>query len=199
MTYALPEGTSYSKRYRSPPMSRTTLWLDEEEIPGAPVARPLADTSIFTTFAPLHGSYELYVERAMWWGGVDGFIEGHVSQGARAGGTSWGVADGAAGGPRHAVTYLLVGNVSATSAPVRVRLYFEDGSTAERMFTVAGGSRFNVDVGTEFPEAVGRRFGAVVDSVGDPPASIIVERSMYEDAGGVRWAAGTNVVATRLR
>ena len=48
-------------------------------------------------------------------------------------------------------------------------------------------------VGLDFPEAVGRRFGAVV--VGDN--DFIVERAMYWDANGVHWAAGTNALAAR--
>jgi hypothetical protein len=54
-----------------------------------------------------------------------------------------------------------------------------------------------------FPGAVGRRFGIIVESVGANPAQIVVERAMYSDAvingSAVVWAAGTNVVGTRLR
>lgn len=49
------------------------------------------------------------------------------------------------------------------------------------------------------PEAAGRRFGAVVESLGDAPAQIVVERAVYWDAAGQRWAAGTNALATKLR
>ena len=60
-------------------------------------------------------------------------------------------------------------------------------------------SRSNVAVGVEFPAAVGRRFGAIVDSVGDDPAELVVERAMFNDARGVIWAAGSNALGTRLR
>jgi hypothetical protein len=40
---------------------------------------------------------------------------------------------------------------------------------------------------------------AIVESLGTTPAQIIVERSMYLNALGLIWAAGTNVVATRLK
>jgi hypothetical protein len=56
-----------------------------------------------------------------------------------------------------------------------------------------------VPVGSFFLEAAGRRFGAFVESVGDTPAQIVVERAMYWDAVGQRWAAGTNALATRLQ
>jgi len=39
----------------------------------------------------------------------------------------------------------------------------------------------------------------VVESLGETPAQIVVERAQYSNAGGVRWAAGTNAVATRLK
>ena len=63
----------------------------------------------------------------------------------------------------------------------------------------AASSRFNVDVGAEFPGARHRRFGVIVDSQGTAPAPIVVERAMYWDAAGQWWAAGTNALATRLR
>lgn len=65
-------------------------------------------------------------------------------------------------------------------------------------FPIAAASRFNVDVGTEVPESIGKRFGVVVESLGATPAQLVVERAMYSDAGGVRWAAGSNALATRL-
>ena len=49
-----------------------------------------------------------------------------------------------------------------------------------------------------FPAALNRRYGTVVESIGSKPAQIVVERAMYNDAGGVVWAAGTNALATRL-
>ena len=49
-----------------------------------------------------------------------------------------------------------------------------------------------------FGEAVGKRFGMLVESIGVTPAQIVVERAMYSDANGVNWAAGTNALATKL-
>ena len=54
-------------------------------------------------------------------------------------------------------------------------------------------------MGTEFPAARGRVFGAIVESVGASPVQIVVERAVYYDAGGVVWAAGTNALATKLQ
>jgi len=45
----------------------------------------------------------------------------------------------------------------------------------------------------------GTRFGAVVESLGATPAQIVVERAMYWNASGVIWAAGSNLLATKLQ
>ena len=58
---------------------------------------------------------------------------------------------------------------------------------------------FGVSVGDAFPEAAGERCGALIESLGDTPAPIVVERAMYADAPGQHWASGTNVLATRLK
>ena len=54
-------------------------------------------------------------------------------------------------------------------------------------------------VGAFFQQAAGKRFGAIVESLGTTPAQIVVERAMYWDAAGQRWAAGTNALATKLQ
>ena len=77
-------------------------------------------------------------------------------------------------------------------------LLFEDGPTATRTFALNPSSRFNVDVQAEFPGAAGKRFGAIVESLGEAPAQIVVERAMYSDAAGGPWSAGTNALAIRL-
>ena len=53
-------------------------------------------------------------------------------------------------------------------------------------------------VATEFPLTPGTRFSAIVESVGATPAPIVVERAMYWNANGIIWAAGSNLLATRL-
>ena len=78
-------------------------------------------------------------------------------------------------------------------------MLFDDGSTAlTKTYAVGANARFNVPILSEFPAAAGRRFGVVVESKGASPVPIVVERAMYSDAGGVRWAAGTNALATPL-
>jgi hypothetical protein len=114
-------------------------------------------------------------------------------------GTQWALADGEAGGAADTQTYILIANTGTAAATVRVTLLLEGGGTLERDYTIAANSRFNVNAGVDFPLAMNQRFGAIVQSLGATPQPLVVERSMYTNAGGVTWAAGTNAVATRLQ
>jgi hypothetical protein len=123
-------------------------------------------------------------------------MEAHNSPGATTTATRWALAEGEVGGPQGAETYILIANTSAFAGNARVRLYFEDGTAAERTLALPARSRTNVGVSVEFPASAGRLFGAVVESLGATPAQIVVERAMYTSPGGVTWAAGTNALAT---
>ena len=67
-----------------------------------------------------------------------------------------------------------------------------------KTFNVPPTSRFNVAVvpgaGSMVPELADESFGARIEST----LPIVVERSLYTNANGVTWAAGTNATATRL-
>ena len=78
-------------------------------------------------------------------------------------------------------------------------LYFEDGGTATKSVALPPLSRVNVQVTVDFPQAAGKRFAAIVESVGNNPADLVVERAMYSNSGGVVWSAGTNAVATKIQ
>ncbi len=193
VTYLLPDGSTLVKPYQVGPTSRFNIWVDYED------AR-LADTAVSTTVRSTNG-VPLIVERAMWWpGGPTTWHEAHNSAGATTTGTRWALAEGEVDAARNLETYILVANTSPTPADVKVTLVFEDGTQSEQTFTgIAGRSRFNVPVGYFFPAAAGKRFGAILESVGPTPAQIVVERAVYWDAAGQRWAAGTNALATKLR
>ncbi|MCU0256142.1 MAG: hypothetical protein MUF60_05325 [Vicinamibacterales bacterium] len=198
VTYLLPDGTTYTKTMTVPASSRQNIWVDLDT-PDGTTGQPLADTAVSTTVEVTNG-VPIIVERAMWWAnGPANWLEAHNSAGATQTGTLWALAEGEVGGPAAQETYLLVANTSAFAGQARVTLVFEDGATAERTFALPPTSRTNVAVGLDFPEAVGKRFGAMVESLGDVPAQVVVERAMYSSAGGASWAAGTNALATRLR
>ncbi len=189
-TFLLPDGATIVKAHTVPAMSRFNIWVDLED-------PRLADTAVSTTIRSTNG-VPIIVERTMWWPG-SGWHEAHNSPGATATGTRWALAEGEVDASRNLETYILVANTSATPADVSVTLLFEDGTSAAQTYpAVPPHSRFNVPVGGFFPQAAGRRFGAIVESLGVTPAQIVVERAMYWDAAGQPWAAGTNALATRL-
>jgi hypothetical protein len=190
-TFLLPDGSTVVKTYRLDPTSRFNIWVDQED------AR-LADTAVSTTVRSTNG-VGVIVERSMWWPG-GGWHEAHNSPGATSAGIEWALAEGEVDATRNLDTYILIANTSTAVANVTVTLGFEDGTSASRTFSgISPQSRFNVSVATEFPQAAGKRFGALVQSEGLPATPIVVERAMYWDAGGQRWAAGTNALATKLR
>jgi hypothetical protein len=190
--YLLPGGAVLTRGYTVDPQSRFNIWVD--------FADPqLADTAVSTCVRSTN-DVPLIVERAMWWpGDASTWQEGHNSAAAERTSTKWGLADGQVGGPFNVETYILIANTSPTPGTAQVTLVFEDGTTAVRDFPLEASSRESIPASIFFPEAAGRRFGAVIESLGTQPAEIVVERAMYGDAEGVTWAAGTNAVGTRLR
>jgi hypothetical protein len=142
----------------------------------------------------------------MWWPGT-AWYEGHATLATNTTGTAWAVADGLTGGPDNARTYLLVASAGASVDSLRVILCRDAGPPIERIFpdALAPNGRLTIDVGVAFPEIAGERVGFIVESMGQSsggtvtPMPIVVERAMYNDADGVLWAAGSNLVATRLR
>ncbi len=209
--YLLPGGATVTKTYLLQGNTRRTIWVAGED-------PQLAATSV-STVVTVTNAVPIIVERAMWWPGLQAqqsnpalfpvfWGEGHNSPGATQTGTRWAVADGETGpDPVMTRTYYLIANTSPRAARVRVRLLSEtDQPPIERTFTVAANSRFTVPVADLFPEAAAgtpyHGFAAVIDSLADgglPPAEIVVERAMYSNVNGIFWAAGTNLLATRLR
>lgn len=154
-----------------------------------------------TTFRVTNG-VPVVIERAMWWAGdPTRWVEGHDTAGATASGDRWALAEGEVGGaPFFTDTYILVANLSTTPGTVRVTLLFEDGTApVSRDIDVSGSSRLDVSVRDDFPEAVGKRFGAIVESVGATSLQLVVERAMYDTSEGVAFSAGTAALGARLR
>lgn len=186
-TFLLPSGETVQKQYSVAPESRFNIWVDHEDL-------RLANTAVATTVRSLN-DVPIVVERAMWWPG-NNWHGAHNSPGATATATRWTLAEGEVGGVRQTKTYILLANTSVFPGNVRVRLLFEDAPPLERTFSVAANSRFNVSVDDEFANVSGKRFGALVEAVGEQPIALVVERAVYANAGGVVWASGTNALAT---
>jgi hypothetical protein len=157
----------------------------------------LADTAVSVSLQSTNG-VPIIAERAMWWPHGQAWHEAHNSAGSTVTGTRWGLADGERGaGAEDTQTYILVANTSASEAALRVTVLLESGIPLVRTYTVPGNSRFNVPVGDHFLLPPGTRFSAVVETTNAVP--IVVERAMYWNADGVIWAAGSNLLATKLQ
>jgi autotransporter-associated beta strand protein len=192
VTFLLPSGATVVRNYTISARSRFNIWVDLED-------PQLADTQVSTTVSSTNG-IPVVVEHAMWWPGEPAtWHEAHNSAGATTTGTQWALAEGEEGGIRNLETYILIANTSSFLGTAQVTLLFEDGTTAGKLFALNPTSRLNVSVRAEFPVALGRRFGAIVQSLGATPAQLVVERAMYSDALGVHWAAGTNALASKLQ
>ena len=192
VTYLLPGGATVVKNYTVPATSRFNIWVDGED-------PRLASTPVSTIVESTNGA-QVIVERAMWWpGNYTQWRESHGSAGSTRTGTMWGLAEGETGGPQQRTTFVLVGNTSTFAGGVRVTLLFEDGTSAERTYTLAARERLSVSVTTDFPQSEGRRFATLVESLGSTPAQIVVERAMYWDANGEHWSSGTAALGTILR
>jgi hypothetical protein len=199
-TYLLESGQTFTKSYTVAPKSRFTIWVDEEEIPARSGVRPLADVRAVS--ATLTGSQPFLAERAMWWPGPTfaTWTEAHNSAGATTAAPRWAAAAGAARDTPVTDTYYLIANTATAATDVRLTLLFDDGTPAvTKTVTVAPSSRVTVDVRGQFPEAVGKGFGAVFESLGTLPIPIVVEWAIYSDALGQRWAAGANALATVVK
>jgi hypothetical protein len=188
--FLLGTGTTLTRTYTVAPESRFNIWVDLED----PL---LADAAVSAQLTSTNG-VPIIVERAMWWPD-GGWHEAHNSPGATQTGTRWAVAAGRQGGPAAHSTYVLIANTSPFEGEARVTLMFEDGAPqVARTVHLPPTSRTNVPIGHDFPEAEGRRFGVLVESLGSTPAQIVVEQAIYSDSAGVIWAAGANLLATRL-
>lgn len=193
-TYLLPTGATVQRTYNVAARSRFNVWVDQE--PG------LADTAVSASISSTNG-VPIIVERSMWWPGAAGtWNEAHNSPGTSSTGLDWAVAQGEVGGTAGYETYLLLANTGSSAGSARVTLMFENGTTLAQTFALPARSRLSVPVsrtnfGNNLPASA--RFGALVESLGTTPAPLVVECAMYSDASGVKWAAGTNSVATKLR
>ena len=186
--FLLPDGTSRTTTRTVAPQSRDTIWVDQE--PG------LGATSLSTIVTSLN-NVPIVVERAMWWGDANGWYEAHVSLGSTTVGAEWLLSEGAAGYGENAQTYVLVSNTGGVGDTVDVTVLYEDRAPETKSYVVSAGSRFTVNIGDEFPNARQRRFGVHVE--GRAVSTLAVEGSVYNDADGAFWAAGTNLLATKVR
>jgi hypothetical protein len=197
--YLLSTGETYTKTYTVPANGRFTIFVDEEELPGGTGLRPLRNVAVSSRITSTNG-VPIIVERTMWWPSPEispqFWTETHNSPGVTSTGIRWALAEGEQGGPQHTETYVLIANTSAFAGTANVSLFFEDGGDVTKQFALKPNSRTNVQIAVDFPEAAGRRFSTLVESVGTTPAGIVVERAMYTSSVGVTWDGGTNALGS---
>ncbi len=180
------------KSYTAPAQSRLTIWVDQE-------APELAAAEVSVIVESLTAT-PVVVERSMWWKSAPGsgeWVEAHNSRGVTTTAARWLVADGDAGGPGQASTYVLVANTGSTPAAVRFTLLTEAGTTRTVQDTVTANGRYSMDVAGTFPEARGTRFSVLVEGV-SAGAPLVVERASYSSTPSTPWASGTNSLAMPL-
>jgi hypothetical protein len=186
-----------SKRYEVAPHSRQTIWIRQED-------PALADSQVGVS---LHASVPIVAERTMWWPGPTSatWRESHAEVGATESGQRWAVADmqvdAAADGWD---TFLLVATTEQALATIRVAVSCEDGSRTSRDIALSV-NRTTLWMRYEFPQMVGRRCGATIESLPTRVTSspsvplqrtpIVVEKAMYL---GTDFRAGGATLATRL-
>jgi subtilisin-like proprotein convertase family protein len=186
LTYLLPTGDTVTQNVVVPANGRTTINVET-------VDPQLANVPVSTTVV---SNFEIVVERAMYWPDISvGWQETHNSFGVAETGLRWGIADGRIGGERQHETYILLANPNPVPAEVSVR-FLKPGLIVTRTYVLNPTSRLNVWVSQDVPELGAGAFGADVRVLNYQP--IAVEKALYWNADGVAWAAGTNVIATRL-
>lgn len=206
ITYLLENGQTIERTYcvsgctYGPlgPRSRTTVWVDfEDAVFGGPTTTGVS--------AIVEASSGIIVERAMWWPGTpDRWLEAHNSPGTTTTGRRWALAEGEVGGPRSTETYVLIANTSNAPGQARVTLFFEGGTSESKIVDLSASSRRTLDIAFEFPQAVGKRFGTLIEALAvanGPVPAIVVERAMYSadtnrPSFQPYWPAGTNAVGT---
>jgi YVTN family beta-propeller protein len=186
LTYLPDSGVPIVKAHPLAAHQRLTINIATED----PALASAAVATQVEANQPVIAERSVYWPRSAWY-------EGHNSAGETAPGTRWGLAEGRVGGSNQAQTYILIANPGTVAADITATFLRVDGTPVVKRFTVAPTSRFNIAIigaGGNVPELADESFAAIIDAT----QPIIVERSLYTDAGGVTWAAGTNATATRL-
>jgi hypothetical protein len=150
----------------------------------------------------------IVAERSVWWNDpVRGtrWVEGHTAMGATALATRWfAPGNSLTGAGANASVYLLLANPGATPATVRVSAsaVFPAAPTDQTTMTVPAFGRATLDVTATFAAGAGRpdgRFAALlVESIGNTPAPIVAERSVYANTLDTVWELGSNTLLTPL-
>jgi len=185
VTYYLPVGEPVVRTYVVGAKQRRTIDIEDEDT-------RLADASVAMAVS---ATQPVPSERAMYWPGTSAqWFESHASWGVTTLGQRWAFWEGRVGGAAGFETFVLVANPGLADVTATVTFLRTTGAPVQRTIVVPRQARTNVWVNVEVPELVDESFGVLISASGP----IFAERAMYSDAGGVAWAAGSAVTATRL-
>ena len=184
--YQLPDGTTIEKTYVVDGQSRRTIDVRGEDalLESATIGMTITST------------LPIVAERVMWWGLP--FYEGSVALGSTSTGAAWAIGEGVEGGANAESTFVLVSNGSSTDGSVRFTVVYDDGTSQQKEYALAGSARLTVPMGGDFPDAQGRAFSVLVESLTDG-VPITVEYSRYQNAGAGFLDGGSAALATRVR
>jgi hypothetical protein len=185
-TFYLDTGEVVTKVKTIPAQSRYTMPVDTED--------PKLANATFAT--RISGSPQIVAEREIYWQGTTSpYTDSTSVFGVNAPGTKWGFAEGRVGGPLDFHSYILLGNMNATPADVKVTYLRTDGTTIVKTYNVAATSRVTVDVGMT-SGLVNESFGTIVESTNGVP--IVTERAMYWTPGSILFDGAIATTGTRL-
>ncbi len=190
ISYLLTDGTVVPVQHDVAPNSRATYNVQGED----PQLASAAMSTVVDSDVPI------VAERSMYW--PKDWTEATNSPGATETGVEWVTAGGEEGGDFSAQTYVLVANTSNFPGTARVTVLRETQEPLTVDIPLQPNSRTNVPIGATaaFQGALNQRFGVVIESLGDTPAQIVVERATYSnDSSGNLWAAGAATLATKIR
>ena len=172
-TFVISDGSSQTYETEVPALSRGTIHVNDVVIDSA-IAAKIESTNDVTFVA----------DRAMYWqAGIIGWTGSHCSVGSSTTGTTWYLAEGCTGDSFD--EWILIYNPNSTDSDVTITFMKSDATTETHDITIAAGTRNTVYVNDIVPD---ESVSAKVESTNG--VGIVVERSQYWNAGGVRWAGG---------
>src|SRR6187401_629646 len=199
--YLLVGGGALTKTYTIAGNSRSTIWVDDEELPAGSGIKPFAGAALSMAVRSTN-SVPIVVERTMWWPGPsltpNYWYEAHNSPGSTTTATRWLAAGADSGGPDAAQTFLLIANPGSTAAQVQVsRLTDASDGGVIGSLTLPPKSRTNFPL-IPVPGSSQTTVSLLIESTGTAAVPIVVEHATYSSPGGVIWASGGNALAAPL-
>ena len=179
--YLRTQGVPIEKIYVLPPRSRTTIWLNQENVPGLGFA--LANAEVSADIEVIEGP-AIIVERAMYLD-LPGqtFGAGHESAAVTAPALNWFFAEGATG--PYFDLFILIANPTTTPALIDADYLRPDGSTITRTYTVPPQSRFTIWVDHEDPRLADTAVATAIRSVNG--VAVVAERAMWWPGSSETW------------